>query len=79
MGWESAAACRGADPEVFFPPSSATPEASEVRRAKAICARCPVRLPCRLEGLRHEQLAGVWGGLTETERQAERAQWARSA
>jgi WhiB family redox-sensing transcriptional regulator len=61
--WREAAACRGADVELFFP---ANEEEADV--AKAVCASCPVREPCLEFALAARQLEGVWGGLTDTER-----------
>ena len=61
--WREDAACRGADVEIFFPP---TDEAAD--QAKAICAACPVREECLEYALLTRQDDGVWGGLTETER-----------
>lgn len=40
------------------------------RRAKAICAICPVRLECLQYALRINEQHGVWGGLNEQERRA---------
>jgi WhiB family transcriptional regulator, redox-sensing transcriptional regulator len=67
--WHELALCRGVDPELFFPGRgvNARNEKGDIAEAKALCAQCPVRLPCRDWGLRHEHL-GVWGGLTENER-----------
>lgn len=39
-----------------------------LNRAKAICARCPVRIPCLNWALAHPWEMGVWGGTTEAER-----------
>lgn len=36
--------------------------------AKQVCGGCPVREPCLEYALDHSPIAGVWGGLTETER-----------
>jgi WhiB family redox-sensing transcriptional regulator len=58
-------ACKGVDPDVFFPPPGDT--AGE-DRAKAICARCPARPGCLDFALATQAEFGVWGGLTETER-----------
>jgi len=61
--WRKRAACRGIDPEVFFP---VTDEESE--EAKAICEMCPVRQACLEHALANREREGVWGGATERER-----------
>ena len=37
--------------------------------AKALCARCPVIEQCREHALAVQEPYGVWGGLSESERQ----------
>lgn len=72
-GWQWRAACRGQDTELFFPPShleSRQEKRARERRAKAICAICPVRLECLQYALRINEQHGVWGGLNEQERRA---------
>src|SRR5260370_38817788 len=66
--WRSAAACRFADPDLFFPVSSSGQALEQVAEAKAICARCPVRRECLAFAQRTGQLHGVWGGMSEQER-----------
>ena len=44
--WRSAAACRSADPDLFFPIAATGPAERQIARAKTICARCPVRQEC---------------------------------
>ena len=44
--WRPLAACRHADPELFFPVSASGPSLDQIIQAKAICARCPVRQQC---------------------------------
>lgn len=67
--WYAQAACRTADPEMFFPEKGRTPEA-----AKAICATCPVIDACldhalTLEGnTDRSHRYGVWGGVSPKER-----------
>ncbi len=61
--WQARGACRGADPELFFP---ATEEDAEV--AKSYCATCPVRVTCLAFAIERNERFGVWGGLTEKER-----------
>jgi WhiB family redox-sensing transcriptional regulator len=64
--WRVEAACRGVDPELFFPASEVGPGARQVAQAKAVCARCPVSASCRAElGM---QEFGVFGGLSAGER-----------
>lgn len=66
--WRSAAACRVADPDLFFPVSSSGPALEQVAEAKEICARCQVRPECLAFALRTRQVHGVWGGMSEQER-----------
>jgi WhiB family redox-sensing transcriptional regulator len=61
--WRQAAACRGVDPEVFYPASD-----EEAGAAKVVCGRCPVRQPCLEFALARREREGVWGGATERER-----------
>lgn len=67
--WWGHAACRLTDPELFFPVSPGDPPPDQVeRRAKAICATCPVRRECLQFALATRQAYGVWGGMPEQER-----------
>ena len=66
--WWSLAACRAADPELFFPVSGVGHGASEVSRAKAICARCAIRQRCLDYAVATRQHDGIWGGTSEAER-----------
>jgi WhiB family redox-sensing transcriptional regulator len=68
LDWWRAAACRSADPEIFFPVSSVGPGREEVARAKEVCASCGVRRQCLQFAIATRQLHGVWGGTTEEER-----------
>ncbi len=68
LDWWRAAACRTADPEMFFPVSSSGPGREEVARAKEVCAACRVRRQCLQFAIATRQLHGVWGGTTEEER-----------
>jgi WhiB family redox-sensing transcriptional regulator len=61
--WRQDAACREAAPELFFTDNS--------DEAKAICADCPVRAECLSWALENTEF-GVWGGLGEDERQAQK-------
>src|SRR5215470_19160422 len=66
--WRSLAACRSADPDLFFPISSTGQSIAQVAEAKAICAGCPVQRECLAFALRTHQVHGIWGGLSEQER-----------
>ena len=66
--WRDAAACRRADPELFFPIAKSGPALTDIQRAKAICAACPVRQPCLAFALATGQEFGIWGGYDEDER-----------
>lgn len=66
--WCHRAACRGEDPELFFPIGAAGPALVQIARAKQVCARCPVRAACLRFALVTGQDYGIWGGLTEDER-----------
>lgn len=59
-------ACRGADPELFFPFADA-----HARQAKAICHRCPLLGRCLPYAIAYA-VTGVWGATTEGERNAYR-------
>lgn len=79
MSWRRRAACTGHDPELWFPkpanPHSTRKEAAAAKlrrleqetKAKAICATCPVRQEC-YEHAMNNDVQGIWGGTTETER-----------
>jgi WhiB family transcriptional regulator, redox-sensing transcriptional regulator len=72
LDWRVRAACRDADPELFFPEGAKGPALEAVARAKRICAACPVRAYCLDWALSHRADFGVWGGRTEGERRASR-------
>jgi WhiB family redox-sensing transcriptional regulator len=68
IDWRASAACRFEDPEVFFP-RSGVGRAQQIARAKAVCARCPVRVRCLDLALRIGRTAhGIFGGMTKSER-----------
>jgi WhiB family transcriptional regulator, redox-sensing transcriptional regulator len=69
--WQVKAACRGPHATVFFPPTHferKEEKENRERRAKAICADCPVRKPCLDYAVRIREPHGIWGGLNELER-----------
>ncbi len=62
--WQAQGLCRGVEPEVFFPISE-----EDAWRAKEICTACSVRESCLAFSLANRERYGVWGGVTEKERQ----------
>jgi WhiB family redox-sensing transcriptional regulator len=68
--WQLEARCRDADPSMFFSPEGERGQARtrRQRRAKAICAQCEVAAKCLDHSLRFQEPFGVWGGLSEMER-----------
>jgi len=66
--WRGDAACRDADPELFFPDGDTRSARAHVKTAKLICRGCPVSATCLNWALASGQEAGIWGGLTEDER-----------
>ncbi len=61
----SGAACRGADPGLFFAAEGEMPEERQARtaRATAICAGCPVRAQCYDLARANAEPWGIWGGV----------------
>lgn len=68
--WRDLAACRHADPELFFPIGSTGPALHQIDQARRICQTCPVQAPCLTSALDHGLAFGIWGGTTEEERRA---------
>ena len=68
--WQLDGACRTADPRLFFHPEGerGPARANREARAKQICRTCPVLEQCRQHALAVHEPYGVWGGLSESER-----------
>ena len=73
VNWREDAACRDADPELFFPVGTAGPALRQIREARRICCSCPAQVPCLAWALDHEVTDGVWGGTTAGQRRAIRS------
>lgn len=69
--WQYEGACRTGDSTVFFHPEGERGPAREARdrAAQAVCATCPVLKQCADHALGVREPYGVWGGLTEEERE----------
>jgi WhiB family transcriptional regulator, redox-sensing transcriptional regulator len=68
--WRLSARCRGEDPSLFFHPEGERGAARKARqrKAKAICSECPVAAECARHSLRFPETFGIWGGMSEEER-----------
>jgi WhiB family transcriptional regulator, redox-sensing transcriptional regulator len=63
--WLDEAACIAVDdPDMFYPDHS-----EERPAALAVCRRCPVSTECGQRALRDRERYGVWGGMTERDRE----------
>lgn len=61
--WHREAACRDADPDLFF-----VGRGESAAEAKAICAGCPVRPECLEDAIAHDYRFGIFGGMNRNER-----------
>jgi WhiB family redox-sensing transcriptional regulator len=70
--WQLEGSCRRVNPDVFFHPEGERGSARRTRdsAAKEVCLGCPVLVQCRDHALRVREPYGVWGALTEDEREA---------
>ena len=69
--WQLEGACRRTSPDVFFHPEGERGPARRNRdeAAKAVCLTCPVLAECRTHALKVREPYGVWGALTEDDRE----------
>lgn len=65
LDWQDGAACRGQDPDLFFPESY-----QNVNEARKVCARCEVLKDCLAYAMSAPDARkfGVWAGTTPRER-----------
>jgi WhiB family redox-sensing transcriptional regulator len=64
LDWQAEAECRGARRDLFFPEEGELPSPVAI----AMCWRCPIRKRCLEWALAHEE-EGIWGGLTDSQRE----------
>ncbi len=62
--WTADSVCREVDPDLWFPE-----QGQNAAWAKRICGSCPVTDQCLEAALARDERFGVWGGLTERERE----------
>lgn len=67
--WAAFAVCRDRDPDSFFPAT-----AQGERDAMRVCNGCPVQIDCLEFAMEARIRFGVWGGMTEKQRQLLRRQ-----
>lgn len=70
--WQESAACRQADPALFFSPQGERGESRRAREdaARKICDACAVRVECARFAMAIGERHGTWGGTIEQERVA---------
>jgi WhiB family redox-sensing transcriptional regulator len=71
--WDEDAACRDADPNLFFPIGTTGAALGQMEEAKRICRRCPEQIQCLAWALEQGVADGVWGGTTPDERRVIRS------
>ena len=71
MNWMRHAACRGMNPDLFFPERGG-PGAMDAVEAQKVCRSCPVRAECLEAGI--GEIHGIWGGTTPKQRRLIRRQ-----
>ena len=68
-GWAKFAACKDADPDIFFPETGSDyVVATRIAEAKRICGTCSVESECLATALMRREKNGVWGGTSWPER-----------
>jgi WhiB family redox-sensing transcriptional regulator len=70
------APCAETNPDAFFPDDfkegalAYRPTYEFENEAKKVCADCPYRVACLVYAMKDPALVGIWGGLTEKDRNA---------
>lgn len=68
MSWTNDAACKGVDPNLFFPTRGSNSLNGVAKAAiKQYCNECPVRLQCLDYALVNNE-PGIWGGTSQFQR-----------
>lgn len=68
LSWQDSAACRGNDPDLFFPVGKTGLSIQQIAAAKEVCLSCVARVSCLEFAIMTKQEYGVWGGTSEEER-----------
>lgn len=64
LAWQADALCAQTNPESFFPEKG-----GRNSDAKKVCGRCIVRSDCLAYALENNEQFGIWGGLSERQRE----------
>jgi WhiB family redox-sensing transcriptional regulator len=72
MSWQERGECNGTEADLFFPEGTPKQIAAASEEAISICNGCSVLRQCREYAIENEAY-GVWGGLTENEREVIRS------
>lgn len=69
--WQYAAACRDADPRLFFAAENERGGARRLREtaARRFCGSCPVTRQCLEHAVTVREPYGIWAGLSESQLQ----------
>lgn len=62
--------CTNEDPELFFPDSEAEHNQLQIKQAKAVCRKCPMKFACLEFALETDDKWAILGGTTPSERSA---------
>ena len=71
--WKDFGLCVGMDPNLFFIQRHQMGYSKQKAKIKKMCAKCPVQSKCLDWALRNNE-EGMWGGTTEDERKAIKAE-----
>ena len=77
LTWQQTGACRSdGSASDFYPPMHSERKHERLareRRAKSVCATCPVQVQCLDHAIAADERYGIWGGLNQDERRLLRA------
>tara|TARA_Y100000361_G_scaffold152765_1_gene172992 strand:+ start:150 stop:443 length:294 start_codon:yes stop_codon:yes gene_type:complete len=73
--WMKKGSCRGLQTDIFYHEQGHL----NINTAKAICSGCSIREQCLDYAMRNQELYGIWGGYTTSERSVLRKEWEEKA
>ena len=71
LTWQQSGSCRSGMATDFYPPMHTERKHERLareRRAKSVCASCPVQSECLEYAVSVDERYGIWGGLNQDER-----------